>query len=68
MPIIIAVAVMITGRKRPVPASQAAFKGVIPSSRWVRAKVTTSTEFAVATPRHMIAPIIAGTLSGVLVM
>jgi hypothetical protein len=53
---------MITGRRRPAPASQAAFSGVIPASRLLRAKVTMSTELAVATPRHMIAPIMAGTL------
>ena len=56
-------AVMSTGRNRPTPASQAEVNGSCPCRRLFRAKVTTSTEFAVATPRLMIAPINAGTLN-----
>ena len=62
MPIIIARAVIKTGRKRLVPASHADASGSIPCWRLLRAKLTTSTEFEVATPRLMIAPINAGTL------
>ena len=60
---IIAAAVISTGRKRLTPASQAAVSGSRPCCRSLRAKVTTSTELAVATPRLMIAPISAGTLT-----
>ena len=63
MPMIIASAVMITGRSRPAPACQAAARGSRPLRKLFRANVTTSTEFDVATPRLMMAPISAGTLS-----
>src|SRR6185437_827888 len=62
MPINMAAAVISTGRMRLAPASSAAATGSIPRRRLSRAKLTTSTEFAVATPRLMIAPIKAGTL------
>ena len=65
---IIASAVIRTGRNRVLPASHAARTESMPSARRCRAKVTTSTELAVATPIHMIAPINAGTLKVVLVM
>ena len=58
----VAIVVMSIGRRRPIPASHADVSGSIPCWRLVRAKLTTRTEFAVATPRLMIAPIKAGTL------
>ncbi len=63
MPMIIASAVMMTARSRVAPAASAAADGSMPGWKLSRAKETTSTEFAVATPRLMIAPISAGTLS-----
>src|SRR5207247_5431475 len=62
MPIIIASAVMQTGRKRIAPASIAAIAASPWSSRRSFANDTTRILFAVATPIHMIAPISAGTL------
>ncbi len=62
MPMIIAAAVMITGRKRVNPASSAASTGSPCSSSCSFAKLTTRMLFAVATPMHMMAPISAGTL------
>ena len=67
MPIIIASAVITTARRRVAPEWSAASAAVMPSCKCVRAKLTTSTEFAVATPRLMIAPMSAGTLSVVCV-
>ncbi len=63
MPIIIASAVMSTGRKRPKPASSAATLASMPWSSCSRAKLTTRMLLAVATPMHMMAPINAGTLT-----
>ena len=65
MPMIIASAVISTGRKRVAPASAAAFSASPVAARRSRAKLMTSTELAVATPMHMIAPVSAGTDSGV---
>ena len=65
MPMIIASAVITTGRSRVTPASNAARVASPFSSRCSRAKLTTRMEFAVATPMHMIAPVSAGTDSGV---
>ncbi len=62
MPMIMASAVIKTGRMRPTPASNAAETGSSPRCKFSRANVTTSTEFAVATPMLMMAPIKAGTL------
>jgi hypothetical protein len=67
MPIIIASAVMMTGRKRVKPADNAALAAFMPASICSLAKLTTRIEFAVATPTHMIAPVSAGTLMWVLV-
>ena len=64
---IIASAVISTGRKRVEPACRAACEASSPASMRSRAKLTTSTLFAVATPMHMIAPVRAGTLTGVCV-
>ena len=64
---IIASAVMMTGRMRTNPASSAACRAGFPSSICSRAKETTRMLFAVATPMHMIAPIIEGTLNVVCV-
>ena len=61
MPMIMASAVISTGRKRTKPASIAACTGSPSSARRSRAKLMTSTLFAVATPMHMIAPVSAGT-------
>ena len=58
---IIASAVMSTGRKRVLPASIAAVIGSAPSARRSRAKLITRMLLAVATPMHMIAPVSAGT-------
>ena len=66
MPIIIASAVMTTGRNRTKPASSAAATGSPSSAKRSRAKLMTSTLLAVATPMHMIAPVRAGTDSVVL--
>ena len=67
MPMIIASAVMSTGRNREKPASRAASSGARPSASFSRAKLITRMEFAVATPMHMIAPVSAGTDSVVCV-
>ena len=63
MPMIMASAVMMTGRKRTNPASSAAAVASPSSVSRSRAKEITSTEFAVATPMHMMAPVSAGTES-----
>jgi hypothetical protein len=65
---IIAKAVMITGRNLVKPASNAASAAVLPSSSRSLEKLTTRMLFAVATPIHMMAPVKAGTLTVVLVM
>ena len=57
MPMIIASAVISTGRKRVLPASSAAVTASAPSSNRVRPKLMTRIELAVATPMHMIAPV-----------
>ena len=56
-------AVISTGRKRVLPASRAASSAEMPSSRRIRANVTTRIELAVATPTLMMAPISDGMLS-----
>ena len=61
MPMIMASAVISTGRKRTNPASSAAAVASPSSASRSRAKLITSTELAVATPMHMIAPVSAGT-------
>ena len=61
MPMIMASAVMSTGRKRVNPASIAAVAASAPSASRSRAKLTTRMLLAVATPMHMIAPVNAGT-------
>ena len=63
MPMIIASAVMQTGRKRVAPASIAARSASPFSASAILANETTRILFAVATPMHMMAPISAGTLS-----
>ena len=64
MPMIMARAVMQTGRKRVAPASTAASEGVAgDAARRSLAKETTRMELAVATPMHMMAPMSAGTES-----
>ncbi len=62
MPIIIASAVISTGRNRVNPASRAAWSAVCPRASSSFAKLTTRMLFAVATPMHMMAPVSAGTL------
>ncbi len=66
MPMIIASAVISAGRSRVVPASIAAVIASAPAARRSRAKLITRMLLAVATPRHMIAPVSAGTDSVVL--
>src|SRR4051812_21340292 len=61
MPMIIASAVISTGRNRVKPASRAAVSASAPAARRSRAKLMTRMLFAVATPMHMIAPVSAGT-------
>ena len=61
MPMIMASAVIRTGRKRVKPASSAALTASPVASKRSRAKLTTSMLLAVATPMHMIAPVSAGT-------
>ena len=68
MPMIIAEAVISTGRKRVNPASSAAVAASRPLVRPSRAKLTNSTLLAVAMPMHMMAPVSAGTDSVVPVM
>ena len=65
---IIASAVIITGRRRVAPASSAADSTGAPSSRRWRANEIIRMELAVATPIVMMAPVSAGTLSVVPVM
>ena len=67
MPMIMASAVIITGRQRTKPASKAAAVASPSTASRSRAKLITSTELAVATPMHMMAPVSAGTDSVVLV-
>ncbi len=67
MPMIIASAVMRTGRKRVKPASTAASMALRPRASSSFAKLTTRMLFAVATPMHMIAPVSDGTLKVVCV-
>src|SRR5580692_2649653 len=68
MPMIMASAVINTGRKRVNPASSAAPRESIPSAIFSVAKLTTRMLFEVATPMHMMAPISAGTLRVVCVI
>ena len=63
---IIASAVISTGRKRVDPASSAA-SAALAARKCSCAKLTTRMLFAVATPMHMMAPVSAGTLSVVCV-
>ncbi len=67
IPMIIASAVINTGRMRVAPASSAALTGPSPSPMRCRANETTRMLFAVATPMVMMAPVIAGTLKVVAV-
>ncbi len=67
MPMIIASAVINTGRRRVTPASIAATTPLTPSFSRSRPNDTTRMELAVATPMHMIAPVSDGTLSVVCV-
>ena len=62
---IMARAVIITGRRRVAPASSAALKESLFSAKCSLANVITSTLLEVATPMLMIVPIRAGTLSEV---
>ena len=59
---IIASAVIRTGRNRVNPASSAASEGVFPACSLSFEKLIMRMLFAVATPMHMIAPVSAGTL------
>src|SRR5271169_59685 len=68
MPMIMASAVISTGRKRVKPACSAAVMESLPSTICSLAKLTTRMLLAVATPMHMIAPVKAGTLTVVRVM
>src|SRR5258705_687672 len=67
MPMIMAKAVIRTGRNRVKPASMAALTGSPCCSNRSLAKQTTRILFAVPTPMHIMAPIKAGTLSVVCV-
>ncbi len=60
---IIANAVINTGRTRVYPAATAACTAGMPSSICSRAKLTIRIELAVATPMHMTAPVNDGTLN-----
>jgi hypothetical protein len=63
MPMIMAMAVINTGRNLTKPALRAAVRGSpTPSTSCSRAKLTTRMELAVATPMHMMEPVSAGTL------
>ncbi len=62
MPMIMARAVIRTGRKRVKPASSAALMESLPSCIFSVAKLTTRILLEVATPMHMMAPMSAGTL------
>src|SRR6185436_10904148 len=68
MPMIMASAVIITGRMRVAPEASAAASGSTPWSRCWRANEMSRIELAVATPMVMIAPVRAGTESVVAVM
>ncbi len=68
IPIIMARAVINTGRNRVKPASSAASAAVSISGSCSFAKLTTRMLFAVATPIHMMDPVSAGTLTVVCVM
>ena len=68
MPMIMARAVISTGRKRVKPASSAAEIAFFPWAICSVAKLTTRMLFAVATPMHMMVPINAGTLNVVCVI
>ncbi len=61
MPMIIASAVISTGRRRVAPASSAACIGAMPSCRRSRANEISRIELAVATPIVMMAPVSDGT-------
>ena len=63
IPIIMASAVISTGRNRAKPACTAASTAPRPAASSSFAKLTTRMLFAVATPTHMMAPVRAGTLS-----
>ena len=63
MPMIMASAVMTTGRMRTKPASNAASRADLPSFNCSRANDTIKILFDVATPTLMIAPVSEGTLS-----
>ena len=67
MPIIIASAVMSTGRMRVYPAATAALNAGMPSSICSRAKLTIRILLAVATPMHITAPVSDGTFNVVCV-
>ncbi len=67
MPIIMANAVMITGRMRTKPASSAAVLAFFPSFICSRANETIKMLLEVATPTLMIAPVNEGTFSVVCV-
>jgi hypothetical protein len=60
---IIASAVISTGRMRVAPASSAALAGTTPAAMRSRANEISRMLLAVATPMVMIAPVSAGTLS-----
>ena len=68
IPMIIASAVISTGRNLVYPASSADSQGVFPACSRSFEKLTTRMLLAVATPMHMMAPVRAGTLIVVLVM
>ena len=68
MPMIIASAVMMTGRRRVKPAFNAASRWSLPAMRSSLAKTTMRMEFAVATPMVIMVPISEGTLKVVWVM
>jgi hypothetical protein len=62
IPMIIASAVIVTGRIRVCPAARADSTAFLPRARSSLANVTKRMLFAVATPIPIIAPISAGTL------
>ena len=63
MPMIMASAVIKTGRMRVWPAVAAASRAGIPSSIRSRANETIRILLAVATPTHMMAPVSEGTFN-----
>ena len=67
MPMIIARAVISTGRMRVYPASTAASIAGTPACKRSRENETSKMELAVATPMHITAPVSDGTLSRVCV-